>query len=706
MRINSNLKSLVFMCITFLSCTTFAQQKAVFNESFANNRNNWESYSNRNNVRFSNGLMHLKNNSDRSYETFVINLFADTKKDFKLTTKFICYGRKSEIFWGAQNWANTYSIAINSNKTIQIGETRDKVDLNWNKYLRNESIKGSGNSNEVVVEKTGNQIKFYVNGQFIYEHKFKQFFGNVFGFHVKPNTKIEVQKFKLEYTKLEINEVSEESIPSEREFLSSNVNSAKNEIAPIPSADGNTLYFCRRTVGSGDAIFSECDIWKTTRNEKDEWSKPIRLKKPINNNDWNTPVAISQDGNALVVEGQYRSDGSKLSNQGISISKRVSSGWSVPKAIKIDKFYNKSKFFVFTLSPDQNVLIMAVLRDDTEGNFDLFVSFRKSDGSYGPPKNMGSVLNTFAHESSPFIAPDNKTLYFSSDGHPGYGGTDIFVSKRLDDTWTNWSPPKNLGKKVNSKNGESYFSVSGKGEYAFLISNERGAKTKEQNVAVDDIYRIKLADEAKPEAVAIINGKIVDPGTGRPIEAKIIYQDAETFEMIGEASSDPNTGEYSLALPLGKKYNITARASGHKFIKTQNVDLVNTSEYKEIKMDLEMTSISEGSTFELHSIGFLQNKVELLETSFLELNELVQMMSDNKEMKIFLSGHTETAGNRKHLQELSEGRVETVRKYLMENGVSGRRIEGKGYGASKPLGRGTKEIEQKNRRVEVKIVAI
>jgi len=169
--------------------------------------------------------------------------------------------------------------------------------------------------------------------------------------------------------------------------------------------------------------------------------------------------------------------------KGFSLTHRIKGGWSVPIDVKVRDFKNKNKYGEFCMSNDQKTLIHAIEMNDTHGDQDLYVSFRLTNGEWSKPKNLGKNINTKGAENSPFLASDGVTIYFSTNGLPGYGKNDIFLSRRLDDSWTNWSEPENLGPSVNTPDFDAYFSIPASGDFAYLVSGENSLTWKSRYLA-------------------------------------------------------------------------------------------------------------------------------------------------------------------------------------------------------------------------------
>ncbi|HET9054173.1 MAG TPA: OmpA family protein, partial [Cyclobacteriaceae bacterium] len=343
------------------------------------------------------------------------------------------------------------------------------------------------------------------------------------------------------------------------EVLDKNVNSEVNELNPILSPDGKTLYFSRSNHpdNKGGTKDKE-DIWYSELGADGKWQLAKNMSQF--NNDYpnfiNTVSAITPDGKSVVMilGNKYLNDGKKM-QAGVSISSNTGAGWTKPVALNIKNDYNfheKSNYF---LANNRKTLIMSVQRYDSRGDRDLYVSFMQDDSVWTEPLSLGAVLNTAGEESSPFLALDDKTLYFASNGFSGYGGTDVYVSKRLDDTWTNWSEPENLGPDINSSLNEYFFNIPSDSEFAYY--------SRETSPNNTDIFRIKLPIMRNPDRWATIRGKLIDARTGKPIGAKIIYERLPDGTDVGISQSDPTQGEYEIKLPIGHLYGVRAEAKDY-----------------------------------------------------------------------------------------------------------------------------------------------
>lgn len=692
-----NKKIILLSFLVFMFFSAHSQENSlIFEDNFDTNKNDWNRMQG---SKVSNGYYYI-NNPKYELQMYSYQIFIDYRENFRIETSMKQVGGNSNqgygLLWGSLGWKNSYCFLVTSNGYFCIGSYKNGEYQEICPWTKSSAIKSKGSFNKLLVEKSGITTNFYINGASVFTTKFHRFYGQMQGFFLRKTVKVAVDYLKVHSDPRKIEVTTTEFSKLKKENMGLKINSPYSEIAPIISPDGKTLYVGRIYHPKNMGERKECDIWYAILQEDGEWSKLKNAGKPFNNEGVNVVITVTPDGNAVLLEGLYNSDGSHKSEQGISISYRTKKGWSIPKEVKVKNFYNKNIYETYCLTNDRKVLLLSIERDDSYGDLDLYVSFLQNDGSYSEPKNMGSVLNTFAGDGTPFLGADNKTLYYSSYGKHGYGSADIFVTKRLDDTWLNWSKPKNIGPSINSKDWDTYFSLSAKGDVAYLVSTHN-------SYGNEDIFQLKLEEEMQPDPVVMIYGKVLNEKTKRPIGAEISYEDLKTGKEVGIASSNPRTGEYKIILPYGKQYGFRAEAKNY-LSENENIDLRGIKEYKEIKRNLYLIPLEIGESIVLKNVFFKRAKSELLETSYPELDRLVDLMKKNPKLEIELGGHTENRGNPTALLKLSEDRVKAVRKYLIDHDIDKNRITGKGYGGTKPINLGTSETERKeNRRVEFKV---
>ncbi len=484
---------------------------------------------------------------------------------------------------------------------------------------------------------------------------------------------------------------------SKPQNLGPNINSVYQEIAPMITPDGNTIYFTRGKHPKNTDNADKQDVWFAKINKDGSFEASENIGPPINNKYHNSSFSITPDGNTMLINNVYNEDGSL--EKGLSMTRKNSNNeWEKSKTVTIEDFYNTNDYAEYCLSQDGKILLMTIQRKDSYGGKDIYFSRLKDDNTWSVPENVGKNVNTAASETSPFLASDNKSLYYSTGGFSGYGANDIYVSRRLDDTWKNWSEPQNLGPEINTPDWDAYFTISAKGDYAYYTSYHN-------SIGDSDIFRVKLSEKNRPEPVALIKGRVFNKKTGQPIAANIIYDFLPEGKNAGKANSAPKTGDYKVVLPLKKKYDLLAEAKGFLSI-DEIIDLSDSTNYTEINKDLYLVPIEKDAMVRLNNIFFAPNLATLLPESAPELGRLIKTMQDNPTMAIRLEGHTEIFGAKRKQMKLSENRVKAVRKYLVEKGsIEEAKIKIIAYGGKYPISQGkTDEDRAKNRRVEVRIL--
>lgn len=492
------------------------------------------------------------------------------------------------------------------------------------------------------------------------------------------------------------------------EALDKNVNSEYSELNPLLSPDGKTLYFSRKNhPGNMGGVNDKEDIWYSELDSAGHWEIAKNMGPKFNNespNFVNTIQSVTPDGRSaiMVLGNKYEPNGKMLA--GVSVSSNIGGSWSKPVALNITNDYNFNEKSNYFLTNNRKTLILSVEREDSQGDRDLYISFMQDDSVWTQPLNLGDVVNTANEESAPFLAADDKTLYFSSKGFSGYGGSDIYVSRRLDDTWTSWSDPENLGPEINSPLEDLFFNIPAASEYAYY---SRGVT--ETNM---DIFRVKLPIVKSPDPWVTVKGKIIDATTGKPIGAKIIYERLPDGKEVGIAQSNAETGEYEIRLPAGHLYGVRAE-SKERVSENQNLDLRNVTadqviEHKDFNLDpIQVAAVEENVTIVLNNVFFDFDKAVLKAESFPELNRIVTLMNEKPAMQIEIAGHTDATGPEQYNLGLSERRAKAVMTFLTEKGIDKGRVTTLFFGESRPVETNASQHgRKKNRRVEFKILKL
>jgi len=474
------------------------------------------------------------------------------------------------------------------------------------------------------------------------------------------------------------------------EALGENINSPFSEIRPLLSPDGQTLYFSRKNhKDNAGGLKDEEDIWHSSWNEAlQAWEPAENIGAPLNNKERNFISSISPYGDmTLAIMGsEYASSGK--SKPGLSISNTTTQGWSAPVTMDFSNDPNFEGEFDFAQSPDRKIIVFAVRRDDSRGGKDLYVAFLQRNGTWTEPLNMGSDLNTVNEEASPFLAKDGHTLYFASSGFSGYGGTDIYTSQRLDNSWQKWSKPENLGPSINSSLDEKHFNIPTHGRYAYFT------KYLEEDNA--DVFRVELPlfeEPVAPPAPISVNANLVDKTTGEPIIGSL---------TLSNSNMTLNGKSFKVNMLAGKIYQCVIEAEGY-VTHNETIDLNGKTPGEILEFEIRMKRTVETLIFE--KINFSSNHAWLLEESFDDLNEIIRILKENPEIHIEVASHTDNIGDEKTNLELSKLRSEAIFGYLTQTGnIDPDRIMLKWYGETQPIATNeTPEGRSKNRRVEFTI---
>jgi len=499
----------------------------------------------------------------------------------------------------------------------------------------------------------------------------------------------------------------EESVKfaAEKEKLTENINTSYAEAKPILSPDGKILYFVRQNAPENFAGKSDDQDIYYSSLINGKWTLAQNIGSPLNDKYPNGICSISPDGNKIWVINAYGSDGEVA--DGISESYKMPDGtWSKPEKLEFEEFQNLNRYQDYFVSASGKTLLMAIETEETFGDQDIYVSFKKDDGMWTKPKNLGRIINTENIEYAPFLSADEKILYFSSNGHAPQPESDVYYSKRLDDTWLNWSKPTNIGYEINTSGWDSYFAISANSKYAYFVSTDGQIAEGSLEQANKDIYRIPLDIEPAPENIIVLSGKVFNKNNNLPVYAKVHLK---TFNKDGYESftmSSAKTGDYTIKLSEKGSYELLVEAEGF-------IDYSDTLNFNEIPPSRQVTKYIDldpvliGQKFNLDNLFFVQSKADLLPESEPALEKLYSLMLRNPSMKIELGGYTDNQGYKSANIRLSQERADAVGEYLLNRGVDRKRIKSVGYGPSSPIApNDTEENRARNRRVEVTILEI
>ena len=481
--------------------------------------------------------------------------------------------------------------------------------------------------------------------------------------------------------------------------LGSNINSANNDYWPSLTADENTMIYTVELPSNEVDILGNMkgqeDIFISHKTSDGQWEKSTPISDKINTPKNEGSQSLSVDNRLLFFTSCNRPDA--IGHCDLYFTERDSSGWQVP--VNAGRPINSNAWDSQpTLSSDGMTMYFVSNRPGGKGGMDIWKSTITESGTWGEPINLGDSINTPADEMSPFIHPDNKTLYFSSDGHIGLGGQDIYMAKMKSDK--SWGTPVNLGYPINTFNDETGLIVNSKGTMAYFASDRLTKKGK-------DIFTFSLDKRYRPVIVNYVNGVIVDSDTKKEIKADFVLSDLETAEIIAKTSSIKGTGEYLLCLPVDRGYGLSVSKKGY-LMHSENFSLTNPNDtIKPYNINISLQTIKVGRKEILRNVFFDIDKYNLTKLSKSELNNLVKFMAQNPETVVEIGGHTDNTGAESHNDSLSENRAKVVFQYLLGKGVKKERLTYKGYSSTIPATTNENSRGRSlNRRTEFKIIDI
>jgi len=549
------------------------------------------------------------------------------------------------------------------------------------------------------------------------------------------------------------------------ENLDSNVNSIYSEVRPTVSADGKILYFVveGHPKNTKSKVSNKAqDIWFSEKGADGKWGKVKQGPSSLNNQKSNAVFWVSPDGNRLLIRGAY--DSGKYIGRGISMTNKVDTGWVPAQKLNIRNYGKMSQdaYSGATMSNDGKTLLLYLSEEKNSYTNDLYVSFLTENNDWTQPKSLGTDINSEDYnEITPFLAADGITLYYSSDRSGGKGSQDIWMAKRIDDSWTRWSEPMNV-QSVNTSKWDAYFTIDANGENAYIA-------TSQNSIGGTDIASVPLEEKERPKPVVLVYGKIFNADTKQPMSAKLYYDLVPGEENEGNAISSPEDGSYKIVLAYGKMHQIRA-SEDNFFPMLDTVDFTSVGSYKEVHRDIYLNpadkyaskneerinidsieididdnangdkniadvagtqkgadangktkkvklgaeivsskgskiTLEEGVIVSMGNILFNFNKAILRAESYKQLDKAAKILKAYPNMAIELSAHTDNVGGYNYNIKLSEERAYSAREYLLSKGIEGARIQPKGYGEVKPIATNNNEAgRQQNRRVEFRIL--
>jgi tetratricopeptide (TPR) repeat protein len=472
------------------------------------------------------------------------------------------------------------------------------------------------------------------------------------------------------------------------------INTTDDEYWPSITADGQTLMFTRQVRSNyfGSMTTSQEDFYTSTLSSG-VWQTAVNAGEPLNTSSNEGAQTLSSNGMYMYFTACERPGG--YGSCDLYFSAYKNGTWSTPVNLRppVNSQYWES---TPSVSADGSTLFFASNRPGGLGAKDIWISRMKPDGTWSTPKNPGKNINTEGNEMSPFIHFDGRTLYFASDGRPGMGGYDIYMSRMNDDS--TWSEPKNLGYPINTYNDEMGLVIDASGTTGYFSS-------KHDNITGKDIFYFNLDESVRPDAVSYLKGKVSDKETG-----KLLKADYELINLSNNIVSVKNTsddaGNFLVCLPSGYDYGLNVKKDGYLFYSENFMFEGKHSASAPLIKRIALSRAKVGEKMLLANVFYEVDSWELRKESLSELNNLADLMLMNKDLIVEIDGYTDSTGSDSYNLTLSEKRALSVVKYLQTRGIPQDRLKSKGFGNSSPVGDNvTSEGRKLNRRTEARIIA-
>ncbi|MBK7172944.1 MAG: OmpA family protein [Bacteroidales bacterium] len=508
-------------------------------------------------------------------------------------------------------------------------------------------------------------------------------------FHPKGQT--EIQKAEKNIILCDFrSELIKHPVPFNPVNLGPQVNSDGYEYINSVSLDEELMLFTRRGVAQSDH-----ESFFRSSKEYGKWRLALEMEPPVNSPGNQGALCLSPDGMLLFMTCCSRRD--SYGSCDLYVSRRRGMEWSEP--LNLGDVVNSTAWDSQPcLSADGRKLYFVSTRRGGLGGSDIWMSQIDGSGEWGLPVNLGDTINTAANEMAPYIHQDGRTLYFSSAGHLGMGGADLFMS-RLSAKGT-WSKPLNLGYPVNTRNDEINLVINAGGDAAYISSAKSGG------MGNTDIYRFELPAEVRPARISYVKGKVYDVNDKHPLAASLELIDMESGKIVVSSISDGLDGSFLMSLPVDKDYALNVSCKGYLFYSLNFSISDGRDIHNPLQLDIPMHPLVVGEKVILRNIFFDTDKFVLKSESTAELDKLLEFLKRNAAMKIEIGGHTDNVGTDAHNTELSQKRADAVYQYLISKGIEKDRLSAKGYGKSMPVDSNeTPAGRANNRRTEFKVVS-
>jgi flagellar motor protein MotB len=424
------------------------------------------------------------------------------------------------------------------------------------------------------------------------------------------------------------------------------------------------------------------------------WGKSVNAGEPLNTSSNEGAQTLSSNGNYMYFTACERPGG--MGSCDLYFSAFNEGRWSHPYNLG-SPVNSQAWESTPSISADGNLLIFSSNRKGGYGGKDLWYSILGDNGTWSVPVNMGRTINTEGEEMSPFIHFDGTTLYFASDGHPGMGGFDIYMAKMNKDS--TWSEPRNLGYPINTFNDDMGLVIETGGQKAYFSSKRNNDNGK-------DIFFFNLDESLRPTPVSYLKGKVTDKETGMLLKANYELINLSTNKITIRNTTDAS-GNFLVCLPSGNNYGINISKPGYLFYSENFMFEGQHTAMKPFIKRISLSPAKVGEKITLTNVFYEVDSWELKIESMAELNNLADLLVENKDLIVEIGGFTDSTGTDEHNLVLSEKRAFSVVNYIINKGISADRLKYKGYGNSSPIGDNlTSEGRKLNRRTEARVIGL
>ncbi len=487
------------------------------------------------------------------------------------------------------------------------------------------------------------------------------------------------------------------------------VSTERDEYLAYISPDDKNCFFVRKSpVKNLDKVYAsdkEKEVFMiASRDKTGAFNSGSPMVSPFNETEDNQGGCSISIDNKHLYFAMMRQEGGAQPNCDIYISDYMEDYWTDIR--KLSPNVNHPVYWDSqpTISADGITLYFASDRPGGYGGVDLYVT--KQDPKtkvWSIPQNLGPKINTSGNEKTPFIHSDSETLYFSSDGHFGFGGLDIFFVRK--DAKGEWQEPENIGSPINGSTDDAGFFVSSDTKSGYFFSYDEG-KVRGKGIGRYDLYNFDLYAEARPQQIVFATGDVKDKAGENVTGAVVEIKNTLTKEKIN-AVVDSASGKWMAAISLKQKDNIviTVKKDSVAF-NSVIIDLKKASFNAPIQnIKLSVVKEEKGKSFVINNIYYNVNSAEIKEESKLILESFADYLKENPKLTVEIEGHTDNVGNPKDNEALSTNRAFSIKALLESYKVNGKQILAKGYGQSKPIADNkTEEGRSKNRRTEFLIM--